>query len=218
MRSQAPCRRSGCWAAIRSSRCSACRSRRLLRHLSPDDPLDAAQHPSPARRASAARWKICRSRQCEWRAGRRGGMRGGRGKEVTRSMLVNRLSKTPPHRLALRARHLSPTAWGRGIPKLEQGRGRCQAGAPASPPRFLAPTQWGRGGEGEARDGEGVDLGGAGRDAGSACAVSGQGAVPRNRTSPPRPQNPAASTASPRCGRAGRRAGAKGRTTTSTRC
>ena len=139
MRSQAPCRRSGCWAAIRSSRCSASRNRRLRRRLRPT--IRSMRRASTAGSTrSAGRWTICRSKRNAWRAGRRGGMRDGRGRGVRRSMRGNRLWKMPPHRLALRARHLSPISWGRGIPKLERGRGnpkleRRHRHRDSSPPR-----------------------------------------------------------------------------------
>ena len=140
MQNQAPCRRSGCWAATRSSRCSASRNRRLRRHLRPT--IRSMRRVSTAGSTrSAGRWTICRSKHNAWRAGRRGGMRDGRGRgRLTRSMWGNRLWKTPPHRLALRARHLSPISWGRGIPKLERGRGnpkleRRHRHRDSSPPR-----------------------------------------------------------------------------------
>ena len=110
-------------AAIRSSRCSASPSRRL--HQRRLRTIRSMRLVSTAGSTPlAGRLRICRSKRNAWRAGRRGGMRDGQGKEVMRSMRSNRLWMMPPHRLALRARHLSPISWGRGMgAKLERGRG-----------------------------------------------------------------------------------------------
>ena len=185
---------------------------------SPDDPLDAANihrrldaigralDDLPKQAQRMARWHA--RRDARWARER------GDAEHADQS-----LWKMPPHRLALRARHLSPTSWGRGIPKLERGRGnpkleRRHRHRDSSPPRSGGEVA--RAKRPRRRGGK---LGRAGRDAGSACAMSpGKGpprAIKHHRRSR---QNPAASTASPRCGRAVRRVGAKGRTTMSTRC
>ena len=184
---------------------------------SPDDPLDAARIHRRLDAIGRALDDLPKQaqRMARWHARRDARWARERGR---RSMQGNRLWKMPPHRLALRARHLSPTGRGRGMSQAGAGARKSQAGAPPAPPQFLAPTQWGRGGEPEGRDGEGVNWEELGLTPEVLALVAGQRAVTRNRTSPPRPQNPAVSTASPRCGRAVRRDGAKGRTTMSTRC
>ena len=97
---------------------------------SPDDPLDARRlhrrleaigrvlDDLPKQAQRMARWQATAG--CEMGAGEGGGGSVGAGRPLTVS----------PHRRA-RARHLSPTAWGRGIPKLE----RRHRHRDSSPPR-----------------------------------------------------------------------------------
>ena len=103
----AQCRRSGFWAAIRSSR--------FFRRPEPPPPPPPPPTIRSMRAASISgskrsglRWIICRSKRNAWRAGRRAGceMGGERGD-------AEHPGQTPPHRLALRARHFSPTGGAR---------------------------------------------------------------------------------------------------------
>ena len=113
----------------RSSRCSAGRSRCPARRL---PQTIRSMRRSIHRRLDAIGRALddLPGRRSAWRAGRRGGMRDGRGREVMRSRGQSSW-KTPPHRLALRARHLSPISWGRGNSKLE----RRHRHRDSSPPR-----------------------------------------------------------------------------------
>ena len=95
---------------------------------SPDDPLDAGVSTGGSKR-SAACWTTCRSKRNAWRAGRLGAMRDGRGNGMK---WTDHAGKIPPHRLALRARHLSPISWGRAMGAKLERRHRHRD---SSPPR-----------------------------------------------------------------------------------
>ena len=159
---------------------------------SPDDPLDAGNihrrldaigrvlEDLPKQAQRMARWQA--RRDARW--ARERGEVDGSWRENTPS--PSRPSGSPP------------------LPHFMGARNGCQAGAPASPPRFLAPTHWGKGGEPEGRDGEGVnwdELGvtpevlalcrrAKGRDAQS--SITAEAAKPRrfHRVSPMRPGRP----------------------------